>query len=165
MRLTSLTDYALRVLIYTGSHNDRLCTIAEIAQVFGISQTHLMKVSQLLAQQGLIQTVRGKNGGLRLGRSPDLINLGSVVKAIEPDFTLVECMGAQSRCKLTGKCALTCILRGARNAFFHHLDCYTLADAINTAGTPSSIGSAPPRMLIHMSKEHHPSATYPATAE
>lgn len=62
MRLTALTDYALRVLIYAGSHNDRLCTISEIAHAFDISQTHLMKVSQLLSQQGWITTVRGKKG-------------------------------------------------------------------------------------------------------
>ena len=164
MRLTSLTDYALRVLIYAGSNTGRLCTINEIAQAFEISQTHLMKVSQLLAQQGLIHTTRGKNGGLCLSHSPDLINLGCVIKAIEPDFALVECMGKNNACKLTGKCALTCILRGARNAFFHHLDCYTLADVISTSNTPNSIGTPASGVLISMNKEPRPgSNSCPAT--
>ena len=130
MRLTALTDYALRVLIYAGSHSERLCTISEIAKAFDISQTHLMKVSQLLSQQGWIATVRGKNGGLHLSKAPHLINLGAVVKSIEPDFALVECLGKNNACKLTGHCALTVILNGALNAFWQHLDCYTLADVI-----------------------------------
>lgn len=130
MRLTSLTDYALRVLIYAGSHNERLCTISEIAKAFDISQAHLMKVSQLLAQQGWITTVRGKKGGLQLSKEPHSINLGAVVRSIEPDFALVECLGTKNECKLTNHCSLTCILNGALNAFFHHLDCYTLANVI-----------------------------------
>lgn len=133
MRLTSLTDYALRVLIYAGSHGERLCTISEIAQAFDISQAHLMKVSQLLAQQGWITTVRGKNGGLRLSKEPHLIHLGAVVRSMEPDFALVECLGSNNSCKIAGKCPLTCILNGAVNAFLHHLNFYTLADAINPA--------------------------------
>lgn len=135
MRLTALTDYALRVLIYAGSHSDRLCTISEIAKAFDISQTHLMKVSQLLAQQGWINTVRGKKGGLQLSKPADLINLGAVVRSIEPDFALVECLGKNSQCKLHGNCALTCILHGALKAFWQHLDCYTLADSLAASQT------------------------------
>lgn len=141
MRLTALTDYALRVLIYTGSNTERLCTIGEIAKAFDISQAHLMKVSQLLAQQGWITTVRGKNGGLHLGKAPELINLGAVVRSIEPDFALVECLGKNSQCKLTGNCSLTWILNGALKAFWQHLDCYTLADVLGVH--PNDQDSAP----------------------
>ena len=121
MRLTTLTDYALRVLIYTGAHSERLCTISEIAKAFDISQAHLMKVSQLLAQ---------------LSKSPQEIPLGAVVRSIEPDFNLVECLGPNNHCRLTGGCALTCILNGALKAFWQHLDCYTLADVIARPGLP-----------------------------
>lgn len=134
MRLTTLTDYALRVLIYTGAHSERLCTISEIAKAFDISQAHLMKVSQSLAQQGWITTVRGKNGGLHLSKSPPEIPLGAVVRSIEPDFNLVECLGPNNHCRLTGGCTLTCILNGALKAFWQHLDCYTLADVIARPG-------------------------------
>lgn len=130
MRLTTLTDYALRVLIFAGLNRDRLCTISEIAQAYEISQSHLMKVSQLLAQNGWITTARGKNGGLRLSKRPSEINLGQVIRSIEPDFALVECLGTHSQCPLNGSCTLTCILQGALRAFWQHLDCYTLADAI-----------------------------------
>lgn len=137
MRLTTLTDYALRVLVYSGHHSERLCTISEIATAFDISQAHLMKVSQLLAQQGWITTVRGKHGGLHLSKAPDQIPLGAVVRSIEPDFNLVECLGPNNQCRLTGGCALTCILNGALKAFLQHLDCYTLADVITQHQAPS----------------------------
>ncbi|MBF6632015.1 MAG: Rrf2 family transcriptional regulator [Comamonas sp.] len=141
MRLTTLTDYALRVLIYAGSHSERLCTISEIAKAFDISQAHLMKVSQQLSQKGWITTIRGKNGGLHLSQAPDGINLGAVVRSMEPDFALVECLGQNNACKLTGGCALTCIMNGALRAFWQHLDCYTLADVIRTkTGMPGIEG-------------------------
>lgn len=139
MRLTTLTDYALRVLIYAATHNDRLCTISEIAQAFDISQTHLMKVSQQLAQQGWITTQRGKNGGLQLNQAPDRIRLGAVVRSMEPDFALVECLGPQTACKLSGNCALACILSGALTAFGQHLDCYTLADVLRPQGQTTAL--------------------------
>ena len=149
MRLTTLTDYALRVLIYSGHHSDRLCTISEIATAFDISQAHLMKVSQLLAQQGWITTVRGKNGGLHLSKAPDHIPLGAVVRSIEPDLNLVECLGPNNQCRRTGGGALTCILKGALKAFWQHLDCYTLADAIGQA--PAASPAHAPLMLGQIS--------------
>lgn len=93
MRLTTLTDYALRVLIYTGAHSERLCTISEIAKAFDISQAHLMKVSQLLAQQGWITTVRGKNGGLHLSKSPRKSRWGRWCAALNPTSTSSNAWG------------------------------------------------------------------------
>lgn len=150
MRLTTLTDYALRVLIYAGTHSERLCTISEIAKAFDISQAHLMKVSQLLAQQGWITTIRGKNGGLHLSKTPDQMLLGAVVRSIEPDFNLVECLGPNNQCRLTGGCALTCILNGALKAFWQHLDCYTLADVIARPGGGFLAHLQPPVVKVEM---------------
>ena len=114
MRLTTLTDYAIRLLMYAGNHPDRLCTIAEVAQVYGISEAHLMKVTHLLGQQGWITTVRGKGGGMRLAHAPAQINLGAVVRGVEPDFALVECFATgNNQCTLTGDCRLTGVLGGA----------------------------------------------------
>src|SRR5437762_12377457 len=86
MRLTTMTDYALRLLMYVAQQgDDRLCNIAEVAQVYGISEAHLMKVTHQLGMAGWLQTVRGKGGGMRLARRPEDINLGAVVRSIEPD--------------------------------------------------------------------------------
>jgi Rrf2 family nitric oxide-sensitive transcriptional repressor len=130
MRLTLMADYALRVLMYTAQRPERLCTIAEIAQAHAVSETHLMKVTHRLALQGWIETVRGKGGGMRLAHAPREINLGEVVRGIEPDFDLVECFAADGRCTLTGHCRLAGLLDGALGAFMAHLDGFTLADLL-----------------------------------
>lgn len=130
MRLTLMTDYALRVLMYAARQPDRLCTIAEVAEAHGISEAHLMKVTHRLALGGWLETVRGKGGGLRLAQAPESINLGAVVRDIEPDFALVECYSADSRCALTGRCGLAGVLDEALSAFLRSLDERTLADVL-----------------------------------
>lgn len=133
MRLTQHTDYAMRLLMYVGSHPDRLCTISEVARAYGISEPHLMKVTHRLSQHGWLQTVRGKNGGMRLAKAPEDIVLGSVLRDTESDLALVECMGEKNSCTLSGACNLTGIVHGALQAFLQHLDQYTLADILPQA--------------------------------
>lgn len=145
MRLTAMTDYALRLLMYVAQHPDRLCTIAEIAQAHGISETHLMKVTHQLGLQGWIETVRGKGGGLRLARRPEDINLGALVRGVEPNFRLVDCFGTDSTCALTGHCGLAGLLDGALQRFLAHLDGFTLADALQTT-RPTRADSLPVRV-------------------
>jgi len=130
MRLTTMTDYAMRLLMYVAHHPDRLCTIAEIAEAYGVSEAHLMKVTHQLGVTGFIETVRGKGGGMRLAVPPAAINLGTVVRAIEPDFALVECFGNSNRCALTEYCRLASIFGGALDGFLAHLDRHTLADLV-----------------------------------
>ena len=131
MRLTSLTDFALRLLMYVAQNPDRLCTISEVAQAQQISQTHLMKVTHQLALQGWLTTVRGKGGGIRLAHAPEDIRIGAVVRSIEPSLALVECFLADSNsCLLAGNCRLTGVLDGALKVFLAHLDQFTLADLL-----------------------------------
>lgn len=130
MRLTTMSDYALRLLMYAAQQPDRLCTIAEVAQAYAISEAHLMKVTHQLALGGWLVTVRGKGGGLRLARPPEEINLGAVVRGIEPDFFLVECFASGSACTLAGHCRLTGVLQGALQGFIDGLDRHTLADIL-----------------------------------
>src|SRR3546814_2980094 len=90
MRLTTLSDYALRVLMYAAIADDRLITIEETAKTYNISRAHLMKVVNILTRTGYIKGVRGRSGGFTLAKRPEDINLGDVVRATEPDFSLVE---------------------------------------------------------------------------
>lgn len=136
MRLTAMTDYSLRLLMYVGQHPERLCTIAEIAQVYGVSEAHLMKITHQLGLAGFIETVRGRGGGMRLARPAAEINLGEVVRAIEPDFAIVECFATGNVCSLTGHCRLTGVLHGSLMAFMANLDRYTLADILEPAPQP-----------------------------
>lgn len=130
MRLTNMSDYAIRLLMHLGNHPDRLCTIAEVAHTYGISEPHLMKITHRLAQRGWIHTVRGKNGGMQLAHEPSDIPLGEVIRDTENDLALVECMGPNNTCTLSGHCGLAPIVAGALQAFMDHLNRHTLADVL-----------------------------------
>lgn len=130
MRLTLYTDYSLRVLLYLGiKGNERLSTIQEIADSFQISKNHLMKVTYDLGQLGLIETIRGRGGGIRLNVKPEDINIGQVVRHTEEDFHLVECFDEENNlCKLSPSCRLKFALKEALTAYLQVLDRYSLAD-------------------------------------
>ncbi len=124
MQLTRYTDYSVRVLTHLSTYPDRLSCIAEIAQAFGISRNHLMKVVQDLGQSGYVETVRGRNGGIRLRRPPQDINLGALVRHTEKHFDVVDC----PNCLIASACQMTNVFAQATRAFLSVLDQYTLAD-------------------------------------
>ena len=131
MQLTLHTDYSLRVLIYLTQKRDDLATISEIADFYKISRNHLVKVVHHLAGAGFIKTTRGKHGGMKLARSPELISIGDVVRRMEPNFDIVECFNATNpACVVSAVCALKSALYQAGNEFLGVLDRYTLADAM-----------------------------------
>ena len=130
MRLTLSTDYALRLLMLVGLEPDRLVTIEEVADRFHISKNHLMKVAYQLGQAEYLETVRGRNGGLRLGKAPEQIVVGEVVRTMEPDFAVVECEEPTGYCKIAPCCALRSAMRKAVQAFLTKLDEYTLEDLL-----------------------------------
>lgn len=130
MRLTLRTDYALRALIYLGTSAGRLCTIEEIAQAFTLPKTHVMKVINELARRGYVQTLRGKNGGVRLKVEPASINVGAVVRDMEEDLAVIGCLARTGFCRIEGCCVLQRALRAATRSFLGILDRYTLADLL-----------------------------------
>ena len=129
MQLTKFTDYSLRVLIYLARHTERLATIAEIAGAYDIPAAHLTKVVHKLGQRGYIVTVRGKGGGMRLARSPDMINIGNLVRDSEDNMDIAECFDSENRtCPMLPACALKSVLIEARKKFLATLDQYKLSD-------------------------------------
>lgn len=126
MRLTRYSDYAMRVLLYLGARPDRLCSIAEVARAYGISQNHLMKVAHDLGKAGYVASVRGRFGGLRLGRPAAEINVGEVIRHTEDGFDLVDC----GSCVIAPACGLTGALHEALAAFMAVLDGYSLEDLL-----------------------------------
>lgn len=131
MRLTLHTDYALRVLMYTALKTESLSTIPEIVKRFDISKGHVMKVVHRLGRLGYVETIRGKKGGIRLGRKAEQINIGAVVRDMEKELSVVGCLqGPEGYCRIEGCCVLRRALRDATNAFLATLDRYTLADFV-----------------------------------
>lgn len=131
MKLTTFTDYSLRVLMYLAIEPGRRATIAEIAASFGISENHLVKVVHFLGKAGWLNNIRGKGGGMQLAREPDRINIGDVVRDAEGESKVVECFGDERDCCAIGRsCKLRSVLGEAVAAFYAVLARYTLADVV-----------------------------------
>ncbi|MDZ4366206.1 MAG: Rrf2 family transcriptional regulator [Afipia sp.] len=131
MRLTTYSDYALRMLMYLALKEDRLATIAEIATSYDISSNHLMKVAHQLGVAGYVETVRGRGGGLRLAKLPETIRLADVVRYTEPDMAIASCFQPLDvPCAIGSCCILRSALAKARDAFMNVLEGYTLADLV-----------------------------------
>jgi Rrf2 family nitric oxide-sensitive transcriptional repressor len=145
MRLTSYTDYCLRVLIYVAAHPEGRGTIAEIAQSYGISENHLVKVVHFLGKEGFLLNVRGRGGGLRLARPAGEINVGDVVRRAEGPPVMAACFDrAAQPCSIFSACRLRGALADAAAAFHDVLDGYTLQDLIGTRDQLQRV-----RILLH----------------
>ena len=134
MRLTVYTDYTLRVMMFLAVSYPRgeVVTIVEIARAYGISRSHLMKIVNELSQNGLVNAVRGRSGGLRLARPPGEISVGQLVRLAEKDFAVVPCHeeGTGSQCAILPACNLKRAMRRAVDAFLVELDQVSLAETI-----------------------------------
>ena len=136
MQLTQFSDYSLRVVLYLAAQPDRIVTVREVSDAYGISAHHLVKVTTRLIELGVVISVRGRNGGLRLGRPAHTIDVGALVRATEPHFNLVECFDpATNTCPIDGACRLKVLLRDAQEAFLRELDGHTVTELLSRAPT------------------------------
>lgn len=130
MQLTFFTDYGLRSLMYLAANTDKRCSVRDIAEHYGISRNHLVKVVHRLAQLGYITSTKGKGGGIQLAHKPEALRLGDCVQKLEPSMDLVECFNPETNtCTIISACRLKHFLAEANKAFIHSLNQYTLADA------------------------------------
>lgn len=135
MRLTRQTNYAIRILMYCASNEGRLSRIPDIAAAYTVSELFLFKILQPLVEAKLVETVRGRNGGVRLGRPAEDINLFDVVRVTEENFSMAECFDSDTAdCPLIDSCNLNAALREALNAFFAVLANHTIADLTRDKG-------------------------------
>ncbi|MEQ1944285.1 iron-responsive transcriptional regulator RirA [Mesorhizobium sp. VNQ89] len=131
MRLTRQTNYAMRILMYCAANDGRLSRIPEIASAYTVSELFLFKILQPLVEAGLVETVRGRNGGVRLGRAAEDISLFDVVRVTEENFAMAECFeNDATECPLVDSCSLNAALREALNAFFEVLMRHSIADLV-----------------------------------
>lgn len=149
MRLTQWTDYTLRVLMYCAASKERAApvTITEIAESHGISRSHLTKIVQQLAARGWLETTRGRGGGMRLALPAKDLCLGTVVRATETDFSVVECFEPSlNQCRMNQNCRLKGVLNQATQSFLAVLDGITLADLVAPV---SSVVDMPKTRRVH----------------
>jgi Rrf2 family nitric oxide-sensitive transcriptional repressor len=141
MRHTNLTDFAVRVLLYLQVAPDGKASIGEISTGHRVSQNHMDKVVQRLSKAGIVETSRGRSGGVRLARDPEDITVGDVVRAMENDMAVVECLGAARYCRVAGVCGAREVFARAVEAYLAELDSATLADiAANDVGLQGALG-------------------------
>ena len=146
MKLTRFTDYSLRVLIHLAAEPDRRATVTEIAEAFGISAHHLVKVVHFLGRHGWLATMRGRSGGVQLARPAAEIRVGAVVRDTEGAALLAECFEADGgRCVLGNTCRLKAALGEAIGAFYAVLDRLTLADLVADPRELAAVLSFHPR--------------------
>lgn len=134
MQLTRFTDYGLRCLMYLAARPVALTSVKEIADHYGVSRNHMVKVAHRLSQLGYIETAKGKGGGLRIASGTKDLRLGDVVRNLEPNMFMVECFNAETNaCRITDSCRLKHYLFDATAAFIESLNRYTLADTVKNA--------------------------------
>src|SRR5690606_26575183 len=140
MRLTRQTNYAIRILMYCAANHGRLSRVPEIAAAYTVSELFLFKILQPLVEHGMVETVRGRNGGVRLGRAATDITLLEVVRVTEDNFTMAECFESDAaECPLIDSCALNEALRKALGAFFEVLASYSIDDLVNARPSMRSL--------------------------
>jgi Rrf2 family nitric oxide-sensitive transcriptional repressor len=131
MQVTQFTDYAVRTLIYLGGQGDRRSTVEEIAAHMHVSASHLTKVVHRLGRLGVVETLRGRRGGLRLHRPAGEISIGWLFRQTEDNLALADCFQpAGCDCPFAGSCRMTGILQEAVKAFLAVLDRYTLRELL-----------------------------------
>jgi Rrf2 family nitric oxide-sensitive transcriptional repressor len=139
MQLTIFTDYGLRSLMFLAAQPNKLCSVQEIADHYGISYNHLVKVVHRLSQLGYVQSVRGKGGGIKLAKDAMTLKLGDLVSTLEPNMDIVECFNRDTNtCRITNNCRLKHYLFDAKSAFIASLNNRTLADAVKNTDTKPS---------------------------
>lgn len=139
MRLTTFTDYSLRVLLHVATAPGQRTTISAIAGAYGISENHLVKVAHLLGKEGFLYNTRGRRGGVSLPVAPSAISVGDVVRATEGPSLLAECFEPGGHCAIESECRMRRVLREADEAFFDVLDRYTLQDLLARPARMSAI--------------------------
>ena len=149
MKLTQYSDLGLRLLMYLAMRDGESVTIQEASDRFAISKNHLVKISHQLTKSGLVESTRGRNGGVRLARPPESINVEEALRATEDNFDLVECFNAtQNRCVISDVCKLSGVLDAALAAFFAVLCKTSLADLVKNGKELEKYLLQPPREIF-----------------
>ncbi|MEP3276371.1 MAG: Rrf2 family transcriptional regulator [Stappiaceae bacterium] len=138
MRLNQASDYALRIVMQCAMNSEAIMRIDDVVAAQNLSKAHVMKLVAQLGRVGILTTVRGRGGGFQLGRASNRISVGDVVRAVEADFSVVECMkdNTEINCCYSPSCALKPVMGAAVDAFMHVLDGTLISDTVGKMSKP-----------------------------
>jgi len=159
MRLTKQTNYAIRILMYCAANDGKLSQIPEIANAYNLSEAFLFKILRPIVKEGFVESIRGRNGGIRLARPADEIKLSEVVRITEDNFAMADCFEDDGTdCPLLDHCGLNSALREALNAFFAVLDKHTIGDLTKSRSRIEEL------LGLHLLEGYEPSQKTPASS-
>ncbi len=131
MYLSKFTDYSFRILMYLGNNPDKLSTVDELSSILGLSTHHVKKIVYKLSKNNYISSLKGRNGGIKLGMDPKDINLGKLLEITEDNLDILECFSIENNtCSLNNCCKLKPIINDALESFKLELSKYTLDDIL-----------------------------------
>lgn len=131
MYLSKFTDYSFRILMYLGNNPDKLSTVDELSSILGLSTHHVKKIVYKLSKNNYILSLKGRNGGIKLGMDPKDINLGKLLEITEDNLDILECFSIENNtCSLNNCCKLKPIINDALESFKLKFSEYTLADIL-----------------------------------
>jgi Rrf2 family nitric oxide-sensitive transcriptional repressor len=154
VKLTHYSDLGLRLMMYLALRKGEAATLGEASERLAVSKNHLVKVSHQLTRAGLIESLRGRNGGVRLAMPPEQLTVEQVLRATEDNFDLVECLGGANTCVIVGACKLARALEDAREAFFASLRQVSMADLVrNGPALERSLFTVDARIPLRVKKK------------
>jgi FeS assembly SUF system regulator len=127
-RISRLTDYGTVILVYLADQDGRLCSASDVATDTHVAQPTAQKLLKLLARSGLVDSVRGADGGYRLARQPQDINAAQILDILEGPIAITECSTEKSHCELESSCHVSSAWQKINRALRVGLSAITLAD-------------------------------------
>lgn len=130
MQLTRYTDYGFRILIYLALlPKDSLAHISDISETYDLSKNHVNKIVHQLGREQIIETKRGKNGGFKLAKKPEDINIGKTLLLLESTLNIIDCQSPY--CAILPACRLKHMFADATRVFLAELEKFTLEDVLS----------------------------------
>ena len=132
MLISLQADYALRMLMYVarGHSEGKTFVTREIAEQQRIPRVFLTKIVAYLSSEGLLETHRGKGGGIALGRKPEDINMLKVIEAFEGSLAFNECSTDPAACALSQECVVRHVWQEAEDHVRNFFRSKSLADLL-----------------------------------
>ena len=123
MRLTAFSDVSLRIMMLLSSlqEGEKLST-QKISEGVGTPYNHVAKSVAFLVNQGLLESTRGRSGGVLLSETGRKATVGQVLRSTEGDIPMIECEDENGNCPLDSFCRLRTVLARAREAFYASVD-------------------------------------------